>query len=293
MGRTDTLDVESFKQNLEQEWRQAAPGWRTWYDTMETEPGSRGLSRTLIDRAGIGAGDAVLDVGAGYGEPGLGAAEAVAPDGRVVLQDLSAEMLAFAADRLEHADLADVDVAILQRDAEDLDLPDFSFDAVISRAAIMYFVDVAGTLARLRTGLKPGGRLAASVWAAPDEVGFASPLPIILDELRLPPPPQDRPGPFALGDRERLAEVVADAGFVDLRTGSQTAVWEFDSREACTRFLRDVAPPVTALVAGQPDELAQRVWQRVTDEAWEPFTGPDGRVRLPNLAHWISAETPR
>lgn len=293
MGRTDTLDVQSFKQDLEQEWRQAAVGWRAWFDTMETEPGSGGLSRTLIDRAGLGAGDAVLDVGAGYGEPGLGAAEAVAPDGRVVLQDLSAEMLAFAADRLDRADLTGVEVQILRGDAEDLEPANSTFDAIISRAAIMYFADVAGTLARLRTGLKPGCRLAASVWAAPDQVGFAAPLPIILDELRLPPPPPDRPGPFALGDRERLAEVVFDAGFVDVQAGSQTAVWEFDSREACTRFLRDVAPPVTALVAGQPDEVAQRVWQRVTDEAWEPFTGPDGRVRLPNLAHWISAGAPR
>lgn len=37
--------------------------------------------------------------------------------------------------------------------------------------------------------------------------------------------------------------MVADAGFVDVQTGSRTAIWEFDSREACTRFLRDVAPP--------------------------------------------------
>lgn len=136
-----------------------------------------------------------LDVGAGYGEPGLGAAEAVAPGGRVVLQDLSAEMLAFAADRLERSDVADVEVEILRGDAEDLDPARSSLDAIISRAALMYFVDVAGTVARLRTGLQPGGRFAASVWAAPDQVGFASPLPIILDELRLPPPPQDRPGP--------------------------------------------------------------------------------------------------
>jgi hypothetical protein len=65
-----------------------------------------------------------------------------------------------------------------------------------------------------------------------------------------------------------------------------------DSRLECTDFLRAVAPPVTALVADQPRELQERVWQEVTDSAWVPFTRTDGTVRLSNEAHWVYAVNP-
>jgi ubiquinone/menaquinone biosynthesis C-methylase UbiE len=41
----------------------------------------------------------VLDVAAGYGEPGLTAARAVAPGGQVVCTDISGPMLAFGRER--------------------------------------------------------------------------------------------------------------------------------------------------------------------------------------------------
>jgi enediyne biosynthesis protein CalE5 len=290
--RTATFDTATYKTGLAQEWQDAAPGWRRWHDPMEANEGSAAISRLLVDRAQLTSGEAVLDVGAGYGEPALTAARAVAPGGRVVLQDLSAQMLAFARERLAQVDLDDVEVAFHQGDAEHLDLPATSFDAVVSRAAIMYFVDVVSSLAHLRSLLRGGGRLAASVWGPPDRVGFAAPLPFILDALGLPPPPPERPGPFTLGDREQLATLVERAGFTEVETGTETAVWELPSRQAATRFLQDVAPPVTALFAGRPDEVTRQVWQQVTEQAWEPFVGADGQVRLPNEAIWVAAVNP-
>jgi enediyne biosynthesis protein CalE5 len=292
MSDTRTLDIPAFKAALTQEWREAAPGWRRWHDEMEAVDGSAAISRVLVEHARLMPGDAVLDVGAGYGEPALAAADAVDPGGRVVLQDLSAEMLAHARERLGQAELQNVEVEIHDGDAEHLQLSAASFDAIVSRAAIMYFVDVVGTLTHLRSLLRAAGRFTASVWGPPERVGFAAPLPLILDALGLPPPPPERPGPFTLGDRERLASVVEQAGFVELETGTVTATWELPSRQAATRFLQDVAPPVTALFAGQPDHVTEQVWQQVTEQAWEPFTEPDGRVRLPNEAIWVSATNP-
>jgi enediyne biosynthesis protein CalE5 len=156
----------------------------------------------------------------------------------------------------------------------------------------MYLADPPGTLRRLRRFLKPGGRLAASTWAGPDQVAFAAPMPLILEMLELPPPPPDRPGLFALADRDRLAQVVAQAGYGDVRTGTVTAVFAFPSPEDAIQFLRDCAPPVTALVDQQPPEVREQVWQRVTDQAWSPFIGAGGQVRLPSQAHWVTASNP-
>ena len=293
MAQAPSFDPVSFKDGIRREWREAAPGWQRWLPTMETEDGSAALSRILVDHARLAPGDTVLDVGAGYGEPGLTAARAVARGGRVVLQDIAGEMLATARQRAAQADLGDVAVETVECDAEELDLEPDSVDAILSRSAIQYLVDPAGTLTRLRAFLRPGGQLAASVWGPPDRVGFAACLPVILDALALDPPPRDRPGPFALGDPERLTDVVTHAGFAEVETSGTTVVWEFGDPQACTQFIRDVAPPVTALVADQPAEVQQHVWQRVTEEAWEPFVAADGRIHLANEANSIAATNPR
>ncbi|MDS1269621.1 methyltransferase domain-containing protein [Lipingzhangella sp. LS1_29] len=292
MTQAETFDPRAYKQALQQEWQDAAPGWRRWVATMETDEGGQGMSRKLVELADVGPGHAVLDVGAGYAEPGVTVVNTIAPGGRLTLQDLSAPMLAFARERVAEAAAGGVEVDILEGDIETLALPEAYYNAVVSRSALMYAVDVVGVLGRLRATLRPAGRLAASVWGPPEQVGFAASLSVMLDELQLPPPPKDRPGPFALGDPERLAALVAHAGFTEVNIGSRTLVWEFASRQACTQFLRDVAPPVTALVADRPEDVRQRVWQRVTSEAWEPFAEPDGRVRLPNRALWVAATNP-
>lgn len=133
------------------------------------------LGRRLLEGVQPGPGDCILDMGTGYGEPGLTAARAVAPRGRVILQDLSGEMLALARQRADDADLGDVEVEIVEGEADELALPTGSLDAVISRSVLMYLADPAGSLTRLRAALRPGGRLAANTWAGPEDVAMASP----------------------------------------------------------------------------------------------------------------------
>ena len=81
MTGTTIFDPAQYKASIRTEWRAAAPGWRAWVEVLEAENGGGAVSRTLIELARIGPGDAVLDVAAGYGEPGLTAARTVAPAG--------------------------------------------------------------------------------------------------------------------------------------------------------------------------------------------------------------------
>lgn len=284
MTGTSTVDPVRYKANIRVEWRAAAAGWRAWLDVLEAEDAGAAVSRTLVELAGIGPGAAVLDVAAGYGEPGLTAARVVAPGGRVVCTDISGEMLAVgreraAAEGLDH-------VQFLECDAEALSFDQASFDAVLSRQGLQFLPDVAGVLARLHAFLKPEGRLAAAVWGPPGAVQFAAPVPLIRAELQLPPPPAG-PGPFALADAGQLAALVEAAGFTDVQTGSVTAVYQPGSPELATRWLREVAPPISSLVDDQPPEVQRRVWAKVT-QAWAPYTAADGRVRLENQAVWVT-----
>jgi enediyne biosynthesis protein CalE5 len=285
MAGTTTFDPAQYKVSIRTEWRAAVAGWRAWVDVLEAADGGQAVSRALVQRAGIGPGDAVLDVAAGYGEPGLTAARAVVPGGRVVCTDISGAMLAFGRERAAAAGLGNLE--FIEGDAEELAFEEASFDAVLSRQGLQFLPDVARVLARLHSFLKPGGRLAAAVWGPPQTVQFAAPVPLIRAELRLPPPPAGIPGPFALADAGQLVELVEAAGFTDVETGTVTAIYQPDSPELATRWLRDVAPPITALVDAQSPEVQERVWAKVT-QAWASYTTADGRVRLENQAVWVT-----
>jgi SAM-dependent methyltransferase len=285
MTGTTIFDPAQYKATIRSEWRAAAPGWWAWVEVLEAEDGGAAVSQTLIQLAGIGPGDAVLDVAAGYGEPGLTAARAVAPGGRVVCTDISAEMLAVGRERAVAEGLDNLQ--FVECDAEELVLEEASFDAVLSRHGLQFLPDVPGVLARLHAFLKPHGRLAAAVWGPPAAVQFAAPVPVIRAELQLPPPPAGIPGPFALADAGQLVELVAAAGFTEVETGTVTAIYQTDSPELATRWLREVAPPISTLVDGRPPEVQERLWAKVT-EAWAPYTAADGRVRLENQAVWVT-----
>jgi SAM-dependent methyltransferase len=285
MTKTPTFDPAQYRDSIRTEWRDAAPGWRAWLEVLEAADGGQAVSRTLVQLAGIGPGDAVLDVAAGYGEPGLTAARAVGPGGHVVCTDISAEMLAVGRERAAAEGLDNLE--FLEGAAEELAFEEASFDAVLSRQGLQFLPDVAGVLARLRSFLKPHGRLAAAVWGSPQTVQFAAPVPLIRAELQLPPPPAGIPGPFALADASQLAGLVEAAGFTDVETGTLTAIYQPDSPELATRWLRDVAPPITALVDAQAPEVQERVWAKVT-QAWASYTTGGGRVRLENQVVWVT-----
>jgi SAM-dependent methyltransferase len=285
MTGTTTFDLDQYKASIRADWRAAAPGWWAWVEVLEAEDGGGAVSRTLVELARIGPGDVVLDVAAGYGEPGLTAARTVAPGGRVVCTDISAEMLTLARERAAAEGLDNLQ--FVERDAEELRFEEASFGAVLSRQGLQFLPDVPGVLSRLHAFLKPRGRLAAAVWGPPGTVQFAAPVPVIMAELQLPPPPAGIPGPFALADAAQLAELVEAAGFTDVQTGTVTAIYQTDSAELATRWLRAVAPPISSLVDGRPPEVQDRVWAKVT-QAWAPYTTADGRVRLENQAVWVT-----
>jgi SAM-dependent methyltransferase len=284
MAGTTTFDPVQYKASIRTEWRDAAPGWRAWVDVLEAEDGGAAVSRSLVQLAGIGPGDAVLDVAAGYGEPGLTAARAATPGGHVVCTDISGEMLAVGSERAAAEGLDNLQ--FLECDAEALAFEEASFDAVLSRQGLQFLPDVADVLARLHAFLKPHGRLAAAVWGPPQAVQFAAPMPLIRAELQLPPPLAG-PGPFALANADELAGLVEAAGFTDVGTGTVTAIYQTGSPELATRWLREVAPPISSLVDGQPPEVQQRLWAKVT-QAWAPYTTSDGHVRLENQAIWVT-----
>ncbi|HUG16893.1 MAG TPA: class I SAM-dependent methyltransferase [Thermomicrobiales bacterium] len=266
----------------QQPQRESATSWRKWRHIIEGERGGKLLSETLVQLARIEPGDVVLDVAGGYGEPSLTAARAVGPEGRVVCNDIDFDMLAFGRERASAAGI--VNVEFVECDIATLDVGATSFDAVVSR---MFLPDIADTLAKLHTFLKPGGRLAASGWGPMPSVQMVAAIPVVFEEISVPAPPPDEPGVFPPADADRLAALFAGAGFRDVETGTITVVYETGTPEEFTEFFWDLAPPmITDLVNAQPPEVRQRVWERVTN-VYRRFETAHGRVHTENQAIWV------
>jgi ubiquinone/menaquinone biosynthesis C-methylase UbiE len=107
-----------------------------------------------LARAGVTAGQHVLDVGCGVGNVSLLAAAAVGPGGSVTGVDMNPEVIGVARERARHGGLSNVrfEVAAL----EDFQ-PPRAFDAVIGRMVLAHVAEPADTLQRLSRCVAPGG----------------------------------------------------------------------------------------------------------------------------------------
>lgn len=116
----------------------------------------------LVELAMLSSGASVLDVATGTGNGVLRLAERVGDSGAVVGIDLSTEMLHQARQKLAAADFRNVELR--EGDAERLDFPDRSFDAVLCASSLFFLSDMAAALQEWRRVLVPGGLVGVSAF---------------------------------------------------------------------------------------------------------------------------------
>jgi SAM-dependent methyltransferase len=277
---TQSFDPSQYKDGQRKEWDEAAAGWKKWWSAFERS--MQPVSDRLVELAEIGQGQRVLDIATGIGEPAVTAARRVGPTGRVVATDLSHQMLEIAAERVAAAGFSNIEFR--ESDAEALDLPENSFDAVLCRFGLMFLSDVDSALEKVLRLLVPGGRFAAAVWGPPEKVPMSSiPMGVIRHELQLPQPMPGTPGLFSLADAGRLEEKVEGAGFSKVRTERLAVTLEMASVEEFVRFRLDISAPIRAMVADQTPERQEEI-RRAIAAAMRPYVAADGTVRVENEA---------
>lgn len=222
------------------------------------------LTERMLDLAGVGLGHRVLDVAAGTGEQTLAVARRIGSTGAVLAIDIAVQMLALAAEAAAQAGFRNVETQVL--DARDLDLEPESFDAAISRLALMLVPDRARAMAGIHRALKPGKRFAALVLATADKCPFiALPMGVAGRRAGTPQAPFGDPGMFALGDPAVLAAAYRDSGFREVTIEAVTVQRRFPSLAVAMQNVRDLLPEIPQLLMHATDAERAEVWVEIED----------------------------
>jgi SAM-dependent methyltransferase len=219
-------------------WDLAAEAYaRHWHGPLA------GVQGELLALAAPAAGEAVLDVACGTGVVAVAAARAVGPGGRVLGIDLADAMVHASRQRAQHLGLGQA--GFERMDAEQLQLPDASFDLVLCALGLMYVPDPDAALRQLHRVLRPGGRAVMAVWGERAHCGWAPLFGIVDAEVRS----EVCPLFFGLGQGDALARRCASVGLrVTLQRRRTDSLDYADAADACA-----------AAFAGGPVALA---WSR-------------------------------
>ena len=254
------------------------------------------LGEVAMDRAGLQAGERVLDIGCGCGQTSLELASRVGERGSVLGLDISAPMLDRARERAGEAGVNNV--SFLQADAQTHGFDaskEAGYDLLFSRFGVMFFSSPVEAFANLMSALRPGGRVTFLCWQRLDLNPWMH-LPIMAAAKQIPPsgpPPEpNAPGPFAFADQKRVEGILSESGFQNIGHESlerDLLVGGGRSLDDTVEFLAQLGP-AGALLRDASDELRSNVMSEI-QETIKPFHD-EGGVRMPSATWIVSAERP-
>ena len=195
------------------EWRESAPYWEKHRDVIRAmfDP----ITQALIEEAGIVAGQSVLDVAGGPGEPSLTIANLVGLSGLVVCTDGVAEMVAAAESAAQR--LGRKNMRFQQATADSLPFVSDSFDTVLSRLGVMFFPDALAALREMLRVIKPGGTISLAVWHKSEANPYSHRVMEVIDRhIETLPVDADALGAFRFAERGKLAAILTEAGAMDV-----------------------------------------------------------------------------
>jgi ubiquinone/menaquinone biosynthesis C-methylase UbiE len=200
---------EQIRQEQEQRWNSVSPGWKKW-DQFIMEF-LRPAGEAIIDRLEVKQEDLVLDIAAGTGEPGLTIA-AIAEKGKVIGTDLSVEMLLIAVTNAQARGLKNYSTKA--GDVCKLPFKDNTFTKISCRMGFMFFPDLQLASKEMYRVLKPGGRVAISVWSAPDKNFWYTVITDVISRyIKLPLSSPDAPGMFRCSQPGFMTGIFHQTGF--------------------------------------------------------------------------------
>lgn len=259
-----------FKAFEHEAWQGAASHYDEAFSRL-----TRQVIPSVLDVLEIEQGSALLDIACG---PGYLAAEAHARGAKVTGVDFSSQMVA-------RARVHNPGIEFYEGDAEDLkQFADASFDAVAMNFGILHLDQPEKAISAIFRVLKPGGRAAFTVWAAPEKaVAFGMIVSAIAQhgakDTTLPPALPF----FHFSEGTNSRDIFTGCGFVEPQSRIVEQSWQLDSPEVLfNAFLKGTAR-MGGLLRQQSSEQLENIRQHII-AACAPYLR-EGKLLMPMPAY--------
>jgi ubiquinone/menaquinone biosynthesis C-methylase UbiE len=252
-----------IREQQKETWNKFSSGWKNWDDfTMDF---LKPMGDIIIRELDINPKDNVLDIACGTGEPGLTIA-GMAYDGHVTGTDISDQMLEIAKSNAEAKSIMNYETKVC--DVSELPFKENMFDKISCRMGFMFFPDMKLASDQMYKVLKPGGKMATSVWGSPDKnIWVTTIMGIINRTMQLTPPPENAPSIFRCAKPGLLKQILESSGFKDVQEQEINGKVVFKDFEFFWTMMNEVAAPVVAGLSKADDETKQKIKNEVNDQA--------------------------
>ena len=271
--------LKEIRDKQKESWNTFSPGWKKWDDLTMKFIGPYGdeLIR-MLDPSGS---DNLLDIAAGTGEPGISIAPMLT-GGTVTLTDLSEGMLQVAKEKADELGIQNLETSIA--DACELPFDDGSFDKVSCRFGFMFFPDMQLAATEMARVLRPGGKVATTVWGVPENNFWVTVfVKNIGAHVEMPPPPPGAPGMFRCAEPGLIAGIFSNAGLNNVQEKVVEGTIDCESAEQFWDFMTEIAAPFVAALNSVDQGTREKIQTGVLQDINERY--PDARgIRTYGLA---------
>ena len=247
--------LTEIREQQKETWNKFSPGWKKWDDfTMNF---LKPMGKAIIAELNIKENDVVLDVACGTGEPGLTIA-AMAKNGKVTGTDVADRMLTIAKENAQSKQIRNYETKLC--DVCELPFDENSFDKVSCRMGFMFFPDMQLASDEMYRVLKPGGKMATSVWATSDKnIWITNIMGVISKNMEMSAPPAGAPGMFRCGTPGLMKSVLEKAGFKNVMELEVSGKILYDNFDHMWQMMNEVAAPVVGALSKADDDMKQKI----------------------------------
>lgn len=277
-------ELKEIREQQKETWNKFSPGWKKWDDiTMDwLKPMGDEIIRLLQPKSD----DIVLDVAAGTGEPGLTIASMM-NGGKVIITDLAEDMLDIARENAKRRGIKNIETRAC--DVCELPFADNTFDAISCRFGFMFFPDMHLAAKEMVRVLKPGGRIATSVWNVPEKNFWVTvTMGAIGRNVELAAPPQGAPGIFRCAKDGFISDLFLEAGLKSISQKEIVGKLNCKTADVYWNMLTEVAAPVVAGLSKADDVMKAKIKGEVYQALNQKY--PDGNIAIDSSALVIYGE---